>query len=370
MPQAFQRISATNSYHPVATNYVISYSRRKEQFKLARYAQLVEAPAPSFFYFEVDRDFAVRVHNSTAATDVWNDGAKRPERDDNQMAFREIQATCFRYNVMSRLGDIALNMAQKQWQAKTQVLNGLVSQAMTRRTWNVWRGIGTGTGGWLGLDTASTWPSYSTAAANDLNQGAGSWEDASSDPADASYLAIKKSLNEAANRIFRNTNGVVKWNDLRLVVHPDTARVMANTGEIRDFYKYGGNWKGATEGPTNYNEEYGLPPKLYGIEVVVEDAMAVTDLQTAAPTDMSTSRTFIKGKTNAVLLSRQGAIDAAAGPSFSTFQLWWYDQQMAVETFADPKHRYTEFHVSDYYAPVAPALVSGFNITNVVSSGA
>lgn len=369
MTAAFRNISATN-YHPVATNYVISYARRKDKFKLNRYAQLVEAPAASFFYYELDRDQAVRLTNGTTATQVWADGAKRPERADNHPGFREKQETCIRYDFTAEVGNIALEMAQKQWQAKTVYLNMLASQAMTARTVNVWRGVGTGTGGWLGLDTASIWPTGSVADVNSLNGGAGTWDNASADPQDSSFMAIRKSLLNAANRIFLNTNGVVTWNDLRLVIHPDTARAMSNTGEIRDYYKYAGSYtKDAIEGPTNYNEEYGLPAKLYGIEVVVEDAMAINDPATAGPTSMSTNRYFIKNKTNAVIMSRQGGIDSQVGPSFSTFQLWWFKEQMTVEEFVDPKHRLTEFHVTDYYTPVAPALVGGFDITGVVPSG-
>lgn len=370
MTQAFRMLSATNGYHPVATNYVIQYARRKDAFKLPHYAQFVQAPAPSFFYYELDRDHAVRVTNGTTATDVWSDGALRPERRDNQPGFREIQSTCTRYNKMISVGNVALEMATKQWRAKQVYLNNLTSQAMTAKTWNVWRGVGTGTGGWVGLDTSSLWPSTNIADVNTLNGGAGTWDEASADPSDSSYMAIRKALLAAATRIFQNTNGVVKWNDLRLVLHPDAARAMSNTSEIRDYYKYAGSYtRDAIEGPSNYNEEYGLPKKLYGIEVVVEDSMAVTDPPTAGATTMSTARTFIKNKTNAVILSRQGGIDAEAGPSFSTFQMWWYGEQMTIETFDDPKHRLTEFHIVEYYAPVAPALVSGFNILNVVGSG-
>lgn len=369
MPQAFQRISATNAYHPVATNYVISYSRKKDQFRLPRYMQLVEAPAPSFFYYELDRDQAIRIRNLPDF--VWADGAMRPNPGDNQPGFREKQETVIRFNFPVSAGHMALRMADSQWNAKKYYLDMLVSQAMTARTKNLWRGISsTPTGGWLGLDSASIWPSTNIADANTLNEGAGTWDNASADSADSSFMAIRKALLKAANIIFLNTNGVVKWNDLRLVLHPDAARAMANTGEIRDFYKYSGSeTREAVEGPSNYNEEYGLPKKYAGIEIVVEDSMFLEDLPTASPTAMSAERQFIKGKTNAVILSRQGAIDAHAGPSFSTVQLWWYDMQLAVQTFDDPENMLTKFNVVDCYTPVAPALVSGFNITNIVPSG-
>ena len=55
------------------------------------------------------------------------------------------------------------------------------------------------------------------------------------------------------------------------------------------------------------------------------------------------------------------------GASFSTFQVYWYGEQLTVETFVDPIDRLTRFHVTDYYTPVGTALVSGFMIQNVLA---
>lgn len=365
MAQPFRHISATN-YHPVASDYVISYSRKKDRFKLPSYTQYVEAPAPSFFYHELDRDAAIRIPGGGIAANVWADGAKRPFRRDNQQAFREKQETCVRFDHTTSVGNVALEMAQKQWKAKTVYLEMLTSQAMTARTYNVWRGIGGSAGGWRGLDTASTWPSTSIADVNALNGGAGTWDAASADPADGSYMAIRKALTEAAKRIFLNTNGVVEWKDLRLVLSPDAARAMGNSAEVREYYKYGGATAEKALGIENMNAQYGLPPELYGVEIVVEDTMFLIEPAEAGDDTPSANRDFIKSRNNAVLLSRQGAIDAQAGPSFSTFQIWWFGEQMTVEEYVDPKDRLTEWHLVDYYTPVAPALVSGFNIQNVI----
>lgn len=365
MAATFRMPSPTN-YHPVATNWVINFSRKKEDFALPRYCQLVEAPAPAFFYHEVERDQMIRIGHP--GEKAWADGAKRPFRSDNQLAFREQREVCVRYDYSTSVGNITLEMHQKNWQIKQQYLAMLTSQAMTHRTYNVWQGLGTG--GWLGLDTTSMWPSTSVADVNTTNQGAGQWDMASATPGDASYHAIRKSLLWCATQIFLNTNGRVKWDDLRLVIHPDTARAMSNTAEIREYYKYGGSTTAEAQDVKNYNEQYGLPKKLYGIEVVVEDSMMLTDKATAGPTSASTNRQFIKDKTKATILSRQGALDGVGGPSFSTFQLWWYGEQMTVEEFSDPIDRLTRMHITDYYTPVAPALVSGFQITGVVPSGA
>lgn len=369
MTQAFRYISATGGYLPVASQYVVSYSRKKDRFPLARYTQYVEAPAPSFFYYELDRDQAVRVRD--LALHLWADGAERPLRRDNQFGFRTKQAFCLRYDWNTSVGNVALEMAQKQWDAKKQHLEGLTSQAMTGRTLNVWQGLSTaGEPAWGGLDQSSTWPSTNVADVNTLNGGAGPWNTASADEANVSYMAIRRSLLEAANRIFLNTNGVVQWSDLRLVVSPNVAKAMSNTPEIREYWKYGPFAEKAieTSGSPNYNAQYGLPPKLYGVEVVVEDSMYVSDPPSAGATTASTARSFIKSDANACLLSRPGAVDAQVGPSFSTYQFYWHGaQQLAVETFDEPVDRLTRFHITDFYTPVPSALVTGFLITSVLA---
>lgn len=368
MPQAFRYLSATSGYLPMASQYVVSFARKKEKFPLNRYVQYVEAPAPSFFYYEVDRDQMVRVRG--LGLHVWADGAERPLRRDNQFAHRTKQAFCVRYDWNTVVGDVALEMAQKQWDAKKVYLQGLTSQAMTGRTLNVWQGLSTATDAWAGLDSTTLWTDNAptnVADVNALNGGAGPWNTASADEANVSYMAIRKSLLEAANRIFLQTNGAVEWKDLRLVVSPNVAKAMSNTAEIREYWKYGPFARDAVEKVGNYNVQYGLPPELYGIEVVVEDSMYLSDAPTAGMTANSTNRSFIKNDTCAVILSRPGAVDAQIGPSFSTFQVYWHGgNQLSVETFAEPIDKRTRFHVTDYYTPTATALVSGFKVNNIL----
>lgn len=369
MTQAFRAVSSTN-YHPVASDYVISYSRDKSKFKLANYSQLVQADASAFYYYEVDRDAAVRIPGGSPAANVWADGAERPKRNDNHLMFRAHKETCIRYDIATQLGDIALEQHNRQWKVKTRYLDMLTSQAMTQRTTVVWQGVGGGGGGWRGLDTSSIWPTTNVADVNLLNSGAGPWEAASADPADGSYMAIRKSLTEAAKRIFLYTNGAVEWSDLRLIVHPDCARAMGNSAEVREYFKYGGAPTSQALEVTNMNAQYGLPSHLYGIEIVVEDSMRATDVATAGATSATTERQFIKNKTNAVILSRQGKLDSVSGPSFSTFQIYYYGDQLSIEEFADPENRLTRWNVVDFFTPVAPALVSGFNITGACSASA
>lgn len=357
MPQAFRYVSSTN-FNPVATDYIISYCRNPSEFPVNRYVQLVQAPAPTFFYYTLERDPQIRLRN--LASHVWADGADRPRGRDNQHAFKETQAFTVRYDYYSTIGHQALAAAKRHWDAKKVYLDDLASQAMTGRTYSVV----------TLLDTDSTWPSTNIADANTLNGGAGFWDEASDDPSKPQYNAIKKALSKATLEIFKQTNSKVKPRDLRLLLNPDSARRIGNTAELHNYMKYNGNIRERIEGDEDdINERYGLPKRLYGIEIIVEDSPIVNDLPTAGATSSgSTSRAFIKDPLKAQIISRPGKIDAQVGPSFSTIQVYWYEHQMQTTEFNDPKNLKIEMDVTDQFVAVVPAPESGFSITSIFAS--
>lgn len=355
MASTFRYPSATDGFNPQASGFVIGYIRRPSQFPLNRYVQLVEAKAPTFFYYKLDRDQMVRQHAINEA--VWKDGADRPRRRDNLIPFNETQAFTVRYDWNTVLGLQTISAADSSLKLKQTHLMMLSAQAMLARTYNVV----------TLLDTAANWPSTNIADANTLNNGAGYWHTASDDPTDANYNAIRKSIMKAVTVIFAQTNGTVSWRDLKLIVNPDTARLMANSPELHNYIR---QTESAVEkiedDEEDYNERFGLPRRLYGLEVVIENTMYVNDLPTASATTASTNRTFIKSPYNAIIASRPGKLDAPAGPSFSTAQLYWYEYQMAVEEFTDARDKRVDLHVTDQHVAVGPAFESGYNITNVM----
>lgn len=358
MATTFRYPSATDGFNPQSSGFVIGYIRKASQFPLNKYVQLVEAVAPTFFYYTIDRDQMVRQHAINEA--VWKDGADRPRRTDNQIPFKETQAFAVRYDYNTSFGLQTLQAANKDLKLKENHLMMLSAQAMLGRTYNV---INL-------LDTASNWPSTNISDANTLNGGAGFWHTASDDPLDANYNAIRKSIMKALTVIRSTTNGVVRPRDLKLVLNPDAARLMANSPELHNYIRQTNRAVEKIEGDEEeYNESFGLPSHLYGLEVCIEDTMYVNDLPTASMTTASTARTFLKSPYNAVITSRPGKLDAPAGPSFSTTQVFWYEYQMAVEEFSDPINKRLDIHVTDQHVAVLPAPESGFCITNILPVG-
>lgn len=348
--------SAYNGFIPQLTGQMISYIRDPSKFKLNKYVQYIEAPQPVGVYMRIDRDQPNRI--VADADHLWADGADRPTGDWNQIRFEEVDFRCKRRNYAWRLGNIAIRSAKDSWKPKEQSVGMVASQAMVNRTNRIWDL----------LDTSTNWAG-NTDTANNLNNGAGRWDTASGQSGDPHFLAIKKALLKAALKVNLMTNAQVTPDDLVLVISPDAAMAMATTDEIHTYVKYGPFSREMLEGSNNKNALWGLPPALYGFELIVEDCPIVTSRPTAADTAHTTtsSRAYIKNATSACLMSRKGGINGNYGaPSFSTVQLYWYGWEMAVTQFDDPKNERVDGHVTDMFAEVLAAPLAGYLIEDIL----
>lgn len=349
-------LRATGPYSgfiPQATGQVISYVRSPSEFRLNKYVQYLQTPQPVGVYARVSRDDAARV-----VTDndwIWADGADRPAGEWNNLRFQWVEFSVKRRAYPFRIGDMALKSAKKSWDPLKYHTNLVASQAMINRTNRVMTLV----------QTASNWES-NTDSANALSGGAGPWHTASDQPSDPHYNAIRRSLFEAARRINLATNAVVAAKDLVVVISPELAIAMGNSAEIHNYLKHGPFSKAQLEGGENSNREWGLPPDLYGFELIVEDTPYVSSRPAAADTASSESgtRQYAKDATSAVILSRKGGINGNYGaPSFSTLQMYFYEWEMAVFAWNDPRNLRTEGSVVDAFAEVLAAPQAGFLIS-------
>jgi hypothetical protein len=330
---------------------MISYIRNPKEFKLNKYVQYIETPVTVGLYARIDKDQPARVVSD--ADFVWADGADRPTGDWNQLRFEWVEFSVKRRDYPFRVGNIALAQAKNSWKPLEQHAGMAAMQAMINRTSRV---ISM-------LETSANW-SGNTDAVTNLNSGAGKWDSASDDPSSPQYNAIKRALLKAAERVNLATNSVVQPDDLVLLISPGLAQAIANTAEVHNYLKYGPFSKAQLEDTSNNNQRWGLPPSLYGFEVVVEDSSKVTSRPAADGTAATTGRTYIKGDTSAVMMSRKGGVNGIYGaPNFSTVQLYWHKWEMSVFTFDDPKNERTDGHVTDMFAEVLAAPETGYLIT-------
>lgn len=360
---AFRYLSATNGFLPVATGQVVGFIRDPKKYALTRYVENVRSPAPTASYLKLDRGQSQRIVSEKSF--AWQDGDPRPTGHHNLATHRWVAFQTERRAYPFTLGNQAIKTAQKigKWDPLTAMSRIVANQAMVLRTQRI---IDM-------LETASNWTNTSSAA----SLGGGHWGLASSEESDPYHAVIFKSLMAAVEVINKETNGVVRLEDLKLVINPTAARKMATTGEIRAYMKGSPTAQIVLQGasPFNPNEQWGLPAKLYGIEVVVEDTVRVTNHPYAGGEDTTAdTRTFAKDTDSAVLVSRPGAIDGTFGsPSYSTVQCYWYSEngedggELEVESRVDSWDRFTEGSCVEQFAEVLAAEPSGYFITDLFS---
>lgn len=333
--------------HDASGNLVTGFSRNPTDFALNQYIQLRDVTKMSGFYLVLSALEAGRILNSDLADFVWPDGADRPQNNDGTEEFAFADFRCTRYNFPYKLGREAVEQADFAVAEAHQRLKA--QQAMTARTEKVHQI----------LASASSWEAAHIKDVTTITGNTGAWDVSTSARQD-----IKRSLDTAAEQIMLSTLSVVKKADLKLVLSPPSAHRIAECQEIVDHIKGSPDAYGQVKGATGRWSQYGLPDKLYGYEVVVEDAVKVTSRRGAT----TPVRSFVMDDGIAYLLARPGGLIAPAGggPSFSTATLFVYED-MSVEEFDKEYHRRIEGHVVDNYAPAVTASASGFKFTGILT---
>ena len=331
-----------NTYVPSLTgNLIVDYSRNADRFPLLKYTIITKVEKQVGYYIKMANQSQVRVvHNPNDF--VWADGNDAPKGTVNNQQFDFPQYTCQRFSYPFRLGYMAVDQAG--WDILDQAAAYQAMQAMTARTDRVA----------TVLTTGANWGA-NTATATAL--GGGLWSAATS-----TNPYIKLSLFTAVNNIALATNGAVQPDQLRLVLNPNAARTVATSQEFIDFLKQSPTAGPIFEGAGFWNARYGLPPTLYGIEVVVEDSVKVTSVPNA-----TAASSFIYPDQSVVLLAKTNSIQGTVGGAFSTLSLFAYEE-FTTEVLNDPLNRVFNGRVTENISTTLVAPESGFLITSIGTS--
>lgn len=337
----------SNTYvkdHRATGNLVVSFSRNPSKFPFQRYVQYKPVTNDAGYYLRVTAENAARVVGSNLTEFVWPDGADAPRRNSGTEKFAFADYKTQRYAPDFTLGYKAKNQAGWDIQGLETGMHN--QQAMTLRGVKIASALQT-TANWdashiLDVDDGTT----------DVPGNTDSWELSTSQRQD-----IKRSLNKGRELIHKHTLGVVQGEDLQLVMNPVTAQRLGESQEIVDFIKQApDSWKILQGEFQGLNSQWGMPDKLYGIPIVVDDTVVVTTARGA--TTPTYAYTLDTGK--AFLLSRPGALMAnnVSGPSFATIMAFLYEE-MTVEVKDDPDNRRVNGRVVDDLDVVMTAPVSG-----------
>jgi len=359
-----QYTSQFNAYIPEATGQVIAFIRDPKTYRYNEYTQLVKAPTEVGVYMKLEVDNFQRF--VTNDEDAWPDGARAPENKWNQVKHDWVEFQCIRRMDATTIGWLV----QQQAAYKVLLANtkGIQNQHMAKRTQRLIT---------MAENTAN-WGN-NTDTANNLNGGAGFWDKATNDPGDVHFLAIKKTLDQVAQIVQLNTNGVVNFNDpdspLILVLAPGAARKMSQTSEIHSYLQgsAGDAYRRLTGTEAEMIENYGLPKYLYGWKIVVEDAVRVGERPKASGVEASTTgspaaRRFIKSEDSAIVCVRPGKLDGTYGTTnYSTMQLFYHGSEIELETLPDNRNRLDELRVISSVTERLAAPASGYLIQDIIS---
>lgn len=333
--------------HEASGKLVVDFSRNPSEFAVAKYTQIAPVKAVAGYYMEMTVEEAGRILNADLADFAWPDGQEAPSDWDGTESFRFRDFRTRRYKYGAQMGDLTIDQAS--WDIVAQHSAIKAQQAMTARTQLAV----------TALTTAGNYDSTHTSAVASISGNTGTWAASTTARQD-----IRRSLNHAANVIRKDTLGAVKPNQLMVVMSPGCAKEIAESQEIVDYIKGSPDAYAATKGELadqNKNSAYGLPPKLYGYDIIIEDAVKVTSRKGATK-----ATSFVLSDSTPFMCARIGGLEGLYGaPSFSTCTIFMLEE-MTTETKKDADNRLTKIRVVENYAVVMTAPVSGFLFTSAV----
>lgn len=336
------QIGQDNTYvkdHAASGRMVIEFSRNPNEFALPNYIQIRPVQKQSGYYLKIDQRQAGRLVGGELNDFVWPDGQPRPKPRQNGQEFNFHDFYCTRRNFGQPIGDLAREQAD--WNVEDTQEGIQAQQAMTARTLLVQQA----------LDLSANWDAAHYQNVTALAGVSTTW-----DASLASDPAIKKSLNHGAKRILQSTLSKVRRRDLVLVLNPTTAMAISESQELIDHIKQSPDALSQVKQGEGRWSEWGLPDRIYGFPVVVEDTVMVTTPKGAAtPTEQ-----FVMADGIAYLLSRPGKLVAkGGGPSFSTATLF-AKEEMTVQRKHDDYNRLLDVDVVDHVGVGITASAAGF----------
>ena len=342
-------VSQGNTYikdHASSGKMVVDFSRNVEEFALPNYIQYRKVPKQRGLYLKIDQRNAGRIVGGRVDDFVWVDGQDRPNPNNNGQEFQWLDFETVRRNLNEKIGDLAREQADWNVEVGQQALQA--QQAMTIRTKLVH----------TALDLSANWDTEHYKTVTTIPGVGGTWDASLSTDQD-----IRRSINYGVKRILLSTLGKVRKKDLVWVMNPTTAMAISETQELIDVIKQSPEAMSQLTQATGRWSEWGLPDKLFGVRIVVEDAVMVTSARGAA----SQTESFVMADGISYLLSRPGGlVSKTGGPSFSTATLFT-KEEMTVEKTHDSYNRLMKIDVVDDVGVGMTAPAAGFAFRGCLS---
>lgn len=331
---------------------IVSYARDPKRFAVNKLAQRAPTNTLAGNWLTLRPEVLARILNDPNEV-VWVDGQPRPTGTHNQQDFRATTYQCVRRARPAYIG----------WQTRDQAVWDIVDtqqqvlahQMMTQRAFAFYN-VAMASGNHLAshVKTATAWSSIG-------GYTGGFWSAGTS-----TNPIVQRTLLQVGNQIRKDTMDAVRFDDLTLVITPQVALQIAVSAEIHDYVARSpfalGQIKGDVAGQ---NMEWGLPEKLYGMNLVVDGTLRTTSGRLQIPA--TTVDIQDANDNSALVIATPGALGSNVGQvnsAFASMAMFVYNgEEMVVETQDEPWNKRTLMSVHETYdmrmvAPETAALVT------------
>lgn len=359
---AYRAIGPFNGTLPVPTGMAIAYVSDPKRFAFLNYMQLVPAPEVVFMYDRMHVDDPVRLKGLNEYAWAYDDF--RPSGRGFSVHFDSVESRVLRYDFAWQLGEQTMRL----WKNKGIDPKMVFDRVMLHKA-NLHRA--------QRCIDAVTGATYEQTNALQTLLGAGTfWDNSSGEEFDGggtanpNYQIIKKTFMRVNKLLNLATNGVANLDEMICIIPVAVAEKLAVAGEIVNILKQSPY---AKELETVQYHKWGLPERLYGVRLVVEDTPRVfinyaADGTTIADATISAQRDYIMTGDTVYFGLRPEGIDGGIGTrSFATWQLYHFNGEVRVQAFSEPKHELIEGHVVMEDRPLAVSTIGGYKLTNVLS---
>lgn len=346
----------TNQYVPsydTAMNLIVNYGRNPKDYAVNDIVKIYNVDKQIGFYAKMDPNEYGRVFSNPDRY-LWPDG--QPLGQGPQ----ELQGSTFpsyfaqRRAVFATLGDMTVEQSVIPQIAQQQSV--LANKLMLIRT-NAVYNAAFNTNNLLANNIASA-----------TQLGGGTFDNAT-----ASNNYIQKTFLAVATQVAKATYGAVKRWNLTCVMSPPTAMRIAASQEIRDtIVRQEMASKEVLEGGRD-NWTYGLPPSLYGVKILIDDACE--NLGPRAPLNSDAANPVFPANStptySLLFIVRQGdmEVDGPVATDFSSLGVFMLKgQEMVSEVYDFPWDKYKRLQLWETYAVNVVASECTFVVTSIFSS--
>jgi hypothetical protein len=311
MAQSYVFPGNNNTYVPTLhSELIVEFTRNPASFPILSYINVRKVDKQRGYYIRMLNDNQGRYNNDSDS--IWPDGNDAPVSLSSNDEFTYPPFECFRRNYSKRYGYLACD--QGAWDVLDQGARMLAMDGMTARSRRLH----------VTLTTGANWGANSSTA---TALGGGVWSAATS-----VLPFIRSTIMQAGINIQKATYSDVQLKDLYCVINPNTAKVIATSAEYIDFMKQSPVNLPIWMGQEQFSK-YNIPTSLFGVNMIVDDTVYNSAIP-GAPAVFA----FSLPDNTALLLSKKQGIQPSAGGSFSTVEMFTY-QDMEPFVYNDVKNR-------------------------------